>query len=93
MKTQDMSPEELLADVKKTFPKKEIEKFNPNQELIIRSILSGQDVMAVLPTSGGKSLCYQYPAIKFAEDKKGLTIVVSPLYGDTIDTKIKISHF
>ena len=79
MKTQDMSSEELLADVKKTFPKKKIEKFNPNQEPIIRSILSGKDVMAVLPTSGGKSLCYQYPAIKFAEDKKSLTIVVSPL--------------
>lgn len=49
--------------------------FRRGQAEIIRSILSGQDVMAVLPTGGGKSLCYQYPAVV----KNELVIVISPL--------------
>ncbi len=49
--------------------------FRPGQSDIISSVLSGTDTLAVLPTGGGKSLCYQLPALMF----KGLTIVVSPL--------------
>ena len=51
------------------------EEFRPFQEEIIQHILKGQDALVVLPTGGGKSLCYQLPALSF----DGLTVVVSPL--------------
>jgi ATP-dependent DNA helicase RecQ len=49
--------------------------FRRGQKEIITSVLSGRDVLAVLPTGGGKSLCYQYPAVA----RNGLTVVISPL--------------
>ena len=51
------------------------ETFRPNQEAIVRSILEGKDVFAVMPTGGGKSLCYQLPATLLA----GTAVVISPL--------------
>ena len=49
--------------------------FRPHQEQIVEAAVSGRDVMAVMPTSAGKSICYQVPALALG----GLTIVVSPL--------------
>jgi ATP-dependent DNA helicase RecQ len=49
--------------------------FRPAQEGVVSAIMDGHDVLAILPTGGGKSICYQVPAMAY----EGLTIVVSPL--------------
>ncbi|MEM6886176.1 MAG: DEAD/DEAH box helicase, partial [Verrucomicrobiota bacterium] len=49
--------------------------FRPHQEEIINACLEGKDTFALLPTGGGKSLCFQLPALA----QPGLTLVVSPL--------------
>ncbi|MCL4151200.1 UNVERIFIED_CONTAM: hypothetical protein GTU68_059490, partial [Idotea baltica] len=50
-------------------------EFKPNQEAIINAVLNGEDTFALLPTGGGKSLCFQIPALV----KDGICVVVSPL--------------
>ena len=49
--------------------------FRPGQEAIVEQLLAGKDVLAVMPTGAGKSICYQVPALLLP----GITIVVSPL--------------
>ena len=49
--------------------------FRPGQWPAVEALLGGTDVLAVLPTGGGKSVCYQVPAVL----RGGLTVVVSPL--------------
>lgn len=67
-----MKSELLHAKLKESFG---FEKFRPNQETIITTILSGQDTLAIMPTGGGKSICFQLPALILP----GITIVISPL--------------
>jgi ATP-dependent DNA helicase RecQ len=63
---------QLLGPLKKFFG---FTSFRPLQREIIRDTLAGRDVFALLPTGGGKSLCFQLPALL----RPGLTVVVSPL--------------
>lgn len=80
-----MSPQELL---KQFFGH---ENFRPGQEEIINSILSGKEVLAVLPTGGGKSICYQIPALL----SLNFSIVISPLIAlmkDQVDSLNRIGN-
>ncbi|MFV8442308.1 DNA helicase RecQ [Flavobacterium sp. LB2P44] len=67
-----MTNQSLHAKLKENFG---FEKFRPNQKDIINCVLSGQDTLAIMPTGGGKSICFQLPALIFP----GITIVISPL--------------
>src|ERR1044071_9089110 len=67
-----MDPGDLQPILKRYFG---FASFRPLQEQIIRDSLAGKDVFALLPTGGGKSLCFQLPAMA----RPGLTVVVSPL--------------
>ena len=60
------------AILKETFG---YDAFRPGQEEIVRAIGAGRDVLAIMPTGGGKSLCYQLPTLM----RNGLTVVISPL--------------
>jgi len=64
------------------------DSFRPGQESIIAATLSGRDVMAVMPTGAGKSLCYQIPALTLP----GVTLVVSPLISLMRDQVTALIH-
>lgn len=63
-------------DIQETLEKYfHLQTFRPNQEAIIQAIVSKRDVFAIMATGGGKSLCYQLPAMMLS----GMTVVISPL--------------
>ncbi|MGE5496743.1 MAG: ATP-dependent DNA helicase RecQ, partial [Syntrophothermus sp.] len=84
-----MTPEEILL---KYFGH---ESFRAGQREIINSILEGENVLAILPTGGGKSVCFQVPALM----SKNLSIVISPLIAlmkdqvDQLNTKDTVAAF
>ncbi|KEP69742.1 ATP-dependent DNA helicase RecQ [Thioclava dalianensis] len=49
--------------------------FRPGQEEVVQAVIAGRNVLAIMPTGGGKSLCYQLPALA----RSGVTVVISPL--------------
>ena len=68
----DISPQTLNAELKRWFG---FETFRPGQEAVVRDALDGRDLLAIMPTGGGKSLCFQLPALL----RRGVMVVVSPL--------------
>ncbi len=76
-----MSPESLL-------PRFGLKHFRPGQRAVVDALAAGRDCLCVMPTGGGKSLCYQLPSLA----RDGVTIVVSPLIAlmkDQVDTLVR----
>ena len=65
----------MTLDPKSLLPRFGLSDFRPGQQDVVDALSAGNDVMCVMPTGGGKSLCYQLPSLA----REGTTIVVSPL--------------
>src|SRR6056297_814518 len=74
--TNGLMPQTSTIDQSATLlPRFGLSSFRPGQEDVVRNVIEGHDVLCVMPTGGGKSLCYQLPSLAM----KGTTLVVSPL--------------
>ncbi|MFN4898357.1 MAG: DNA helicase RecQ [Burkholderiales bacterium] len=76
MSTEVLNPPNILSILSEVFG---YESFRGPQRNIIEHVTSGHDALVLMPTGGGKSLCYQIPAIARQSAGQGITIVVSPL--------------
>jgi ATP-dependent DNA helicase RecQ len=77
---------ELHRSLRSTFG---FDQLRPGQAQVIRSVLAGNDTLAIMPTGAGKSLCYQLPALHL----EGTTIIVSPLISLMKDQVDKLQEF
>ncbi|HTU64406.1 MAG TPA: DNA helicase RecQ [Steroidobacteraceae bacterium] len=80
----DLSPADLAAALKQRFG---FDTFRPGQQDIVRDILRGRDVLAIMPTGGGKSLCFQLPALL----RPGVCVVISPLIA-LMQDQVRLLH-
>ncbi len=77
-----------VKDPETLLPRFGLSSFRRGQEVVIDAILAGHDTLCIMPTGGGKSLCYQLPTLA----REGVTIVVSPLIAlmkDQVDSLIE----
>lgn len=90
MKKVKVTQKQLLDTFRALLPEKDrpTAEFRPQQAEVIRHILSGRDMLAIIPTGGGKSACYQVPAMYLP----GITLVVSPLKALMEDQVAKLNH-
>jgi len=65
-------PDQLFSNLKTYFG---YDSFRMNQQDIVETVLNKQDCLVIMPTGGGKSICFQLPALLL----KGVTLVISPL--------------
>ena len=95
MKSKSFTDKEIQQTLKTFFG---FDKFKGSQQKIIKSVLKGKDCFVIMPTGGGKSLCYQLPALM----KEGTAIIISPLIAlmkNQVDairnfgTEMGIAHF